>query len=386
VSWLERSLAQDSGWTAAHMALGEVFHHLLPSGKDSLPLLAQREFETVLRADSAFAPALYHAAQYAVLRRDLPVARAMLQRLRAAGGDSVLVGELTVAHACVRDGADGVDWTALPREQVLLASALLAMAGAHPRCAEAGFLSAYRAPDATVSQRWGALIGLQGVLAMQGRWGELRALLDSAVAGGLSQGLMLYMLDAFAGGPVDLEAARGEQYARQLFGPGYSGAGSQTLWFLGSWFVHLGDRARGEAVLDSLAVKAALATTPGPRTLLSALAAQLVLASGDTAAAVLELQRLAPVMAAELLQWDLAAPLVVERLRLAQVLAARGDYAGAHRVAASFDGPPLAHLPFLPASLRVRMDAAQHLRRADLAERYGARLRDLEPGRSASSQ
>jgi len=371
--WLRAALAADSASGQAHMALGEVAQHLFPRDQDSLPQLAEREFRIVLALDSAFAPALYHLGQHAVLAGDLDEAARLLERLRAAGPDPEYVSELEIALLCLRMGAEAMPWHTVPPADAQRAAKLLSTAAAHLACAEAGFRAVYRSPLAGPPERWGALLGVNGVLAAQGRWNELRTILDSAIAGGLTQGLLLYLLDTFAGAPYDAEAARAEAFARQLFGDAYQGASSQTLWFLGAWYVHLGDTRKAAGILDSMATRAA-AGGRGRAALRDGLAGQVALARGDTAEAARRLRAAAPAAAQGTIEYDLTASLPLERLLAASLDVARGEFARAHRTAASFDAEPIVNLPFLPASLRVRFLAAERLQRPDLRERYRARI------------
>jgi serine/threonine-protein kinase len=374
--WIGRAVDADSAWSEAHMALGEVAQHLLPRDRDSLPQVAERAFHAVLALDSAFAPALYHVAQHALLRGDLAEAGRLVARLQEAGADTTLLSELELAQLCVRDGPAKTPWTTVVPADAQRAAKLLATGGAYLDCAQAGFRAVYHSPFAQ-AERWGALLGLNGVLAARGRWTELRGLLDSAVAGGLTQGLLLYMLDTFAGAPFDTEAARGEVFARQLFGDAYQGASSQSLWFLGTWFVHLGDQRRAGTVLDSLGARVAAGGSRARAALREGLAAQIALARGDTNEALRRLRAVAPAAGPEALGYDLTAGLQEEHMLLARLEAAQGEFARAHRVAALFDGGSIANLPFLPASLRIREHAAERLQRSDLSDQYRARLRAL---------
>jgi hypothetical protein len=87
-----------------------------------------------------------------------------------------------------------------------------------------------------------------------------------------------------------------------------------------------------------------------------------------------ELRRLAPTAPdGAALTWNPWEALAGERLLLAELLLARGEALAALQVASNFDAPaPISYLPYLPASLTLRITAAdrlgdkklvQHLRR-----------------------
>src|SRR5262249_60935662 len=73
--------------------------------------------------------------------------------------------------------------------------------------------------------------------------------------------------------------------------------------------------------------------------------------------------------------WGLGGPAAAERLTLARLLMARHDFRGALRVADTFDHPqPAMDLIFLPASLVIRVQAAEHVRDSRLEKRYREQL------------
>jgi hypothetical protein len=73
--------------------------------------------------------------------------------------------------------------------------------------------------------------------------------------------------------------------------------------------------------------------------------------------------------------WGLWESLGSERLLLAELLMARGEYALALRIADGFDHPqPAIYLVYLPASLALRARAGERLGRPRLAEEFGHRL------------
>jgi len=79
-------------------------------------------------------------------------------------------------------------------------------------------------------------------------------------------------------------------------------------------------------------------------------------------------------------------PLGAERLQLARLLAARGEYKHAIEVADVFDASgPVVYTLYLAPSLTLRADAADALGRTRLADAFRARLDALQ-GRSATEQ
>ena len=110
-----------------------------------------------------------------------------------------------------------------------------------------------------------------------------------------------------------------------------------------------------------------------------ALDAHITLADGDTVEALRQLQVLVPNAPGPNLvyPWE---SLGLQRLKLAEVLYARGEHAEAYRVATIFDSPGAAspiQPVFLPASLALRLRVARALGNQELAERLGERLRVL---------
>jgi hypothetical protein len=154
------------------------------------------------------------------------------------------------------------------------------------------------------------------------------------------------------------------------------------LWLLGVWHAHRGDASSLKLAQARLSRLAAGAPARATGLFGAALSALGTLVRGDSTMALEELSRLVPTGAYDTLAWQVEEPLAVERLKLAELLLARGRYAEVLETAAVFDHPgPVIYLAFLPASLSVRYRAARALDRPDLANRYRERLRRL--GREA---
>ncbi|MBI3983060.1 MAG: protein kinase [Gemmatimonadetes bacterium] len=379
--WLEQALKTQGEWEEAYTALGQLFHQLFPS-RAPLDSLAEAAFTAALSVDSSFTPPMFHLLDIGLRRGDTRRARSLMERVRRADPDSTLERRATIMLECVERGPNDVDWEAYARSNMiaLLSGAkALSVSGAQPTCGEAAFRAILAGDSA--AYRWGALLGLNGLMAAQGRTAEVTSLLDSAITAGTSQALWLYVLNAAAGLPVRARAAAMEAFARQRYGDAYQGAGPHTAWLLGIWHAGFGSIEALARLHRDLENRAATTGSRLPRLLADALAGHLALARGDTADAIARLRSLRPNVPSDSLTWSLWESLPVERLKLARLLLARGEHAEALRVAAAFDHQqPIVYLPFLPASLALRLQAAQALGRSQLASTY--RIRLLKLGRA----
>jgi tetratricopeptide (TPR) repeat protein len=367
------ALAIDSTWSEAWMALGEVYYHLLPRGS-SLDSLAESAFEEAHQADSSFTPPLFHLAQIALRRGDIPRAEKFLQGLQRADPDSTFSRSLSLMYQCVRHGPSRVRWREVAERapsDVLSAAEALAGRGAHPACARAGFEAVLNA--SRVENRWGALLGLQGLLAASGRTRDLDTLLARAERSGLP-GRRLYLLDAAAGTGFEREAA--EVAAEQ--GRKYDSMPGPNLWLLGEWEARRGGL---ENLTQIAKVTARRADASGDRTdslFARIMEAQTARVRGDSARATALLRELAPSVPQADLMWQPWEALTGERLALAELLLAGGQPAEADRVAAELDSHrAVVYLVYLPASLELRARAAEALGRSDVAARHRARLAAL---------
>jgi hypothetical protein len=107
------------------------------------------------------------------------------------------------------------------------------------------------------------------------------------------------------------------------------------------------------------------------------LRAHLAAARGDSTGAS-RLAALIDQASAGGLAWDLTGPMAPERHLLAELLLAQGRLAEAEQVASAFDHQePIAFLPYLPASLTIRLRAARASGRREAAKAYADRLRRL---------
>jgi len=377
-----RAIARDSDWTEAWMARGEVHYHFLLGGwnPDSL---AEADFERARRLDPGFTPALYHLNEIAWRRGRSPRADSLYRSLRAAGPDSSWLRKATWTMQCVRDGPDGVDWVQAARSGAGAASDAVmvgsGVAKVQPACAERALRAVLQGTEReALNMRWGALVALQSLLVAEGRYREVRRLLEWAVDSVHPAAHSLEIVDALAGVGTDSGGALGIL----MLGPAgtpLSRFGVDELWWLGLWAWHHRDAER----LGRIAARVGDALRPGRPdgidTLIhNSLSARLALLRGDSARALALLERLQPRGSPEAIAWEWLSPLAEERLLSARLLLARRRYADALAVAGVFDTyQPVAYTMYLSRSLEVRMLAAEALGRRDLAARFRERLARL---------
>ena len=378
VALIRTSIRADSGLSASWMMLGEVYYHLFPTAPEQTPLaLAEAAFVTARRVDPGFTPPLYHLTELALRRADFAKARQYLAEYRASGADAGRLEQVGLMVQCAEKGLAGAAWrttAARAPVDVLLAAKSLSGGGYFPACAIAGFRAVLDADSASPSARWGAVMGLQGMLVAQGQPAAAGAVLDSAVGHGTPAAQALFVLDALAGGGLE---ARANTVMLGLAGD-YSSMSSGRLWYLGAWAAHQGEAARLDSITRSLADLAARSGAPDDRLVARVMAAHLLLLRADPARAIGALAALRPSASNKVLTWGFWEALGGERLALAALLEARGRHRDALRVADEFDHPdPVTYLLYLPASLRLRARAARGLGDEALAVRYEQRLMRL---------
>jgi tetratricopeptide (TPR) repeat protein len=375
--WLKRALASSPHWTEAHMSLGEVYYHLLPQADGPLDSLAEAEF-TAAAQDSGFSPPRLHLAEVAIRTGDRSRADAAVDDFLRLSQDSASAdqrAELLLMLGCAREGRGGVQWTTAAGRaplEVLAAAKLLAAGGAYPACAEDGFRAVFDHAT-SLSDRWGAFLGVQGVLAAEGRTSELKEAVKAAVGAGLDLAPLVYVLDDLAGVDVGPEAAR---LAASI--PADPKAVASALWFSGEWHAAQGDSVAVRSIRDLLAARAARDPSAGVERYVDALGARLTLLRGDSAGAIAQLARVLAAAPQTDLDWGIGESLAPARLVLARLLLARGQLRQAILAARVFDHPvPITFLPFLPASLELRRRAAEQLGEAREARAYVERLAAL---------
>ena len=377
---LDSALVLDSEWSEAAGALGEVYHHLIPA-KARLDSLARANLEASIAADSVFAPALVHLAEYALREGRLDKAEVYVGRLRRLGPEGWIPMRLDVMSACMQVGGDRFPWDSVAlesTEQVLMAAHTFAVGVSQPLCAVGGFEAVLASPEAPRREKWGAMAGLQGLLIAQGRQQEVLALLDSALAAGEPTARVLQVYDAIMGLDVGSRAEEAAEHYRGLYGEHYETASTLMRWLMGVWHLRRGEPHIAEPIVGSVIETARETGGRRDRLLADALSAHLALARGDTSDAVARLRVLRPNAPLGDLAWNLVEPLAVERLLLARLLLALGEYDEAYDVAAAFDHPiPVMYVAFVPASLLIRIEAAEASRRGEDAGRNRERFARL---------
>lgn len=380
--WLTQALAEAPDWPEAHMALGEVYHHLLPRAGASLESLARREFSAAA-ADTGFAPPYFHLAEIAIRGGDLGLAEQAAARFESLGGAVEERTELDLMLSCARHGRKGVGWAAAARKSpnaVLSTAKMLSVAGAFPGCAEDASLAmlAYTLDDGV---RLGAFLILQSLWAAQGRDSAIVTLVDSVGAAGWWQVTsMAYPIYALAGLPsYDAKVRESIEALERGYGPFYEDSlDGGRLLRLGVWYARSGRMADAVRLRDLLSFQAARTRDAEAELLSDALGAHLLLARGDSTAALTAFERLTPIARRDDLTWGYAESLPLERLVQAELLFSFGRYQEAIDVAEGFDHPtPTVYLLFLPASLTLRYRAAQTLAYPARAGRYRDRLAAL---------
>ena len=386
VHWLTQALADDPDWSEAHAILGEVYFHLVPLTSRPINALAQEAFETAVRYDSVFSEPLMHLAEFAIRAGDLPRARTLVDRMQRDSADVELRTQLRLMLRCVERGGSSGYWESVIEGETIhafRAATSLAMGAYQIPCAERGLtavLSAAQSP----SERWGAMLGLQGLFASQNRVPDLLALVDSIPgdlwgAAGIEEANRWLLVDAVAG--VEL-GNRAEAAARQLGGATGAGIDGVTrygnLWLLGWWYATRKDVQSLAAVRRRLQVVADSLDRPPVWEYVRSLDALMALSRGDTATAIRLLESIVPLARRDQLAWNLVAPHAADRLLLAQIHLAREQWREAMAVASVFDhSSPIVYLAFLAPSLELRSRAAREAGDRPSEREYRQRLRAL---------
>jgi tRNA A-37 threonylcarbamoyl transferase component Bud32/tetratricopeptide (TPR) repeat protein len=390
----------DPDWPEAWMLLGEIHQHLMPEhvSADSAVAYFRKAAE-----DRGFTPPLIHLAEHAIAEGQNSEAKRMIRDLEAAAADPLVVNELRTMQKCVADGPDAVDFATLAKtdaETVYDVSMLLSAGALQADCAIAGFEALLKADAWATAYSWAAARGLQGLYIAKGDATAATRLLASIVESAPSAhtamlqrsapaAMFLAILDSAAGTPMPSLTAQMETTARTRYGNDYENIrGIRTPYLLGNWHAlkgetgivatireHLLEAAAAPAVVES---DSATRRRRDSRFYADVLTAHLTLMTGDTANAIRQLEQLRPIATIDQVQNSEESSLAPERLLLSQLCLARGDYVRAHEIAAAFDHQgPLLLLPFIPASLRIRHQAALALDDSRLAARYARRLKAL---------
>jgi len=380
------AIALDPAGAEPWMGLAETYNHLIPTAPN-LDSLAEQAFEQVRELDSTFAPVLYHLVEYAVRRGDRERAARLLGEYRRSSADPELLGALELAAGCVRGAMQAPEWFSAVRRspsQVFVAGQVLSLGGLRqPRCAEASWRALLDADTTTGDMRsryqFGALLALHGLLIAEGRDADVRTLLEGDTLFRASYRGQLYILGALAGAGLEREADVFAEAARRTYRSNPGNLSSIELWFLGSWVAHRGGAAEAEEMSERILRNAAAGNPRRDSLLAASLQARAALARGDSAEAIRQLRVLTPTAPSHQdLTWDPWESLGGERLLLAQMLLAQRQDAAALDVAGGFDSPvPVSYLMYLPASLSVRVQAAEQLGDTRLAQVSRQRLAAL---------
>jgi hypothetical protein len=227
-------------------------------------------------------------------------------------------------------------------------------------------------------RRWASIIGLQSLLIARGRPLQATEALDAFIDR-WGYGTTLLLLDGVV---VDTLAPRALSLVpeiRDRYGPYRSWSSEYRLWVVGALEATRNDPDEAEAIAEELARRTGGEGAERTALMERSLRAHLALARGDSAEALRRFQELVPAtLPGDALSWDEFAPLGLERLALARLLLARGEYVDAIRVADVFDSPsPHIYLLFARISLRLRLEAARRIPDQLLVKRFEARLAAL---------
>ena len=389
VGYFRRAIELEPAHPEVWMPLGEVYTHLVPD-EGRLDSLAAAAFNRVYQLDSTSAPLLYHLTEISLRQNDVGRAAQLMRRLRPALPDSAERVPLEIMLRCVSESPDAVEWGDLALRVpnwVVDAGRGLAVGGLRqPRCAEAAWRAVLvhdtGSTDLDRQYRWGAVQGLHALLVAEGRTEDLLRLLQGSE---FSSVLIsrLYILAAVAGAPLQRQAEAGADTLRQAYraDPGGTRGGTGTaLWHLGIWEAQRGHWVDAQAMADTLAAWAVRKHARREALMAKSVMARALVARGDSAAAMKLLAGLEPDTVRTPLTWNPWESLGGERLLLAQLLFARGEYAEAYRVASELDAPdPVPYIMYVPASLVLRMRIAERL--GDQAAAEAARRRLVALGR-----
>ena len=372
---LRRAVELASSWSAGWMALGELYYHLLPN-RVPIDSLAAAAFTEANRLDPEFTPARYHLTELALVRGDLAKARGLASVFSRSSRDSANSAALLLMLRCAEGSLDADGWrTAARRDytEVMDAAATLSPAAPLQQCAEQGFRAVLAVDSALDEYRFNSLLGLHVLDVVRGRH-EAAAGLTETEEGTRFHLEQIFLLEAASGIAFDLEAADLARAQGREFSP----MSSAQLWVRGIWEARRGDPGAAAGIASMLGARADSSGQRQDRLFAEIVAAHASLASGDTATARQRLSALEPAGDFSQIAWSLWEPLGLERVTLAEIALAQGDYAEAIRSASLLDSPaPFIYLLFRPRSLRIRLEAARALRRGDLARTYEARLSAL---------
>ncbi|MEW5916837.1 MAG: serine/threonine-protein kinase [Gemmatimonadota bacterium] len=382
ISYLQRSLAIDSGLHAAWALLGEVASRMLPSEVTS-DSLARGALARARSGDADFAPTLLLLEEMAIRDGDIPTALRLRDELRRAGADTTHSVSRELMLRCVRDGVTAIDWRReVTRDEQSVATAAKTLAGgaAQPGCAVAAFRALLDA-GATPNARWAGLLGSQSLLVATNRLQDARDVFASKSAEGLPVH-HIYLLLSAAGAPFDSQARLfADSVARQ-----YAQPSSMVLWELGHFEARQGHASRVQEIAAILKRRADSTASRRDSLLARAIAARAHLLTADTTGTIARLRGLAPTAPRGEITWQPWESLGPERLLLAELLFARNEWDAARKVADLLDAPePITYPLYLRQSLALRARAAEAARDSRAAATYRKRLQALDTAHDEGS-
>lgn len=372
------AIAADSTWSPAWMMLGDSYHHLI-TGNVAQDSLAEAAFSRTLELDPGFAPALFHLAEDVLKRGDTGTGSQLIEKFRAVNHESELILQLEMMNDCQRRGPAAVQWSALAVQvplRVLGVASDLGAAGRRLDCAEAAARAVFADSASGVSaiMRWGAFKWLHHLSVARDDLPAALALIDTATNSIFPAAQGLLIMDAvFAGTDPQLALP----VLEFMSGPLDELAEVEWLWYRGIWATLERDTLQLDSIAQELGRR--VPTQPTAAALATAFRARSTLLRGDSAQAIALLRSVRPTGGD--IRFGLWESFAAERLLLSQLLLASGQHDEAGSIAASLDGAQSdVNLYFLPASLVVRLQAAEQLGRSATAELLRDRLRSL--GRS----
>ena len=369
------AIALAPSWEEAHMALGEVYYHLLPSQGDPRTE-ARAAFERALLIDSTFAPAARHLAEIAFREGSVDRGSRLATMVSREQADSETTRTLTLMRDCVRRRRGEWDLPELAAQDplsVLGAAIQLAAGASQVACSEQLFRVLLQTKGVAPGYSWSAVRGLQGLLITTGRFPEALQLMDSTLKAGGSGIRLLQLVESGELPALDSRAAETAAFGRSRYGDNYERAPALSQWALAVWHARRHDGNVAAIGGDSARLPS---TDRVVRLTRAAMAAHAAYDRRDTVEAIALLSALRSSARTDILDTDLFETLAVERILLAELLLAKGRYREAFAAASVFDNVNLAFTPFVARSLAIRIQALNSLGGVDARE-YQRRLAEL---------
>ncbi len=383
-AWLRQALAFDSTRAFIWMQLGEVYAHLHPLGGNTDSLEADA-LERAMKLDSTSANALYHLIEVRLRAGDTLRAAPLVRAFLAARPDTLLATEVRLMDTCVRRGPHVAEWSEAARAQpqgLLGAASSLMPGGKYWGCAAAAFEALLGSDTAATNEadarRWAAVSGLQGILLARGDSGAAVRTIESFVQR-WSVGKSLYLWNASNLGLMASRSAPVVLEDTARFGPTAPGCEFATrCWLIGGLLVNAGQHDKALTLAREIAQLPNDPASVSSAGLALSIEARVALARRDTAGATAKLRRLLLLPRnGPTYWWDNAGSFGAERMLLARVMLARGEYREALEISQVFDSRSIVFAPFVPASLALREQAASKMGNSVMAASLRARQTSL---------